>query len=398
MNHLLRLGMPRSNPALSRRRLIKSLPLATLGLGASLPTLARGQDAPAPPSASGLDSRVRSIEVTLRRRNPNPDPIRDALQSLPGVGTVIVTVTSDDGTTGKGEIGYGRIAGGLEALQALIEHELLPIAQGTRLSHIRQTHEAMRKETDYHGTQGLATLGMAAIDTALWDCLGKTLNVPCWKIWGACHDSIPAYGMLGWINYTEDQLKQRCEQALSQGYRALKLKVGFPSLKEDVKRIEFVREIIGEDVRLMVDANQVLTVGEAIMRGRVFGELGCWWFEEPIPAHDVEGYRQINEEIGIQLATGENLFSSQDFGRFIRRNAVDIVQPDLRRAGGPTALLEIGHLSNACNIPYASHGGGAAHMNVMACLPNVIYVETGGTDHLVDGRLKLPQGPGFSWD
>jgi L-alanine-DL-glutamate epimerase-like enolase superfamily enzyme len=390
--------MRTSNHSTSRRRLLKTLPFATIGLGTALPESLHGQEPTTDKPHSALQSRVKSIDVTLRRRKPNPDPIRDALQSLPGVGNVVVTITSDEGITGQGDIGYGRIAGGLDALKALIEHELTPIVQGTRLSHIRQTHEAMRKETDYHGTQGLATLGIAAVDTALWDCLGKTLNVPCWQIWGGCHDSIPAYGMLGWINYTEDQLKERCEQALAQGYRALKLKVGFPSLKEDVKRIEFVRKIIGDDVRLMVDANQVLTVGEAIMRGRVFEELGCWWFEEPIPAHDLEGYRRINEEIGIQLATGENLFSPQDFGRFIRHNAVDIVQPDLRRSGGPTALLEIGHLSNACNIPYASHGGGAAHMNVMACLPNVIYVETGGTDHLVDGRLKLPQGPGFSWD
>ena len=204
--------------------------------------------------------------------------------------------------------------------------------------------------------------------------------------------------MLGWINYDEKQLRQRCEQALAQGYRALKLKVGFPTLREDIQRIRFVRKIIGDDIRLMVDANQVLTVGEAIRRGRAFEDLNLYWFEEPIPAHDLDGYRRIAEALTIQLATGENLFGSHDFSRFIKHDAVDIVQPDLRRSGGPTALLEIGHLANACNIPYASHGGGAAHMNVMACLPNVIYVETGGTDHLVDGRLKLPQGPGFSWD
>ena len=384
--------------AMDRRHFLRRASMATLGAIAATPTSNFSQTEIGAVTAVGVSSRVAKIEVGLRRREPNPNPIRDALQSLPGVGQVVVTVTSEDGVTGSGDIGYGRIAGGLDALQAVIEHELIPIAKNSRLSHIRQTHQAMRRETDYHGTQGLATLGIAAIDTALWDCLGKTLGVPCWQLWGGCHDAIPAYGMLGWINYSEDQLKARCEQALAQGYRALKLKVGFPSLKEDVRRIEFVQGIIGEDVRLMVDANQVLTVGEAIMRGRVFGEMGCWWFEEPIPAHDLDGYRRINDEIAIQLATGENLFSPQDFGRFIRHDAVDIVQPDLRRSGGPTALLEIGNLANACNIPYASHGGGAAHMNVMATLPNVIYVETGGRDFLVDGNLKLPQGPGFSWE
>jgi L-alanine-DL-glutamate epimerase-like enolase superfamily enzyme len=388
--------MPSSRSHSTHRRRFLQTALTAGASATALSGFAHGEAEA--PQVSGVTARVASVDIAIRSRQPNPTPIRDALQTLPGVGNVTVTVTSDEGVTGTGDIYYGRIAGGLEALKAVIEHELVPVASGARLSHIRQTHEAMRRETDYHGTQGLATLAIAAVDTALWDCLGKTLEVPCWQLWGACHDSIPAYGMLGWINYTEAQLRERCEKALEQGYRALKLKVGFPTLQEDIKRILIVREMIGEDVRLMVDANQVLTVGEAIMRGKAFQDLGCWWFEEPLPAHDLEGYRRIAAEIGIQLATGENLFGAHDFGRFIKHDALDIVQPDLRRCGGPTALLEIGHLANAFNIPYASHGGGAAHMNVMACLPNVIYVETGGTDHLVDGRLKLPQGPGFSWE
>lgn len=348
--------------------------------------------------AAGITSKVQSIKVTIQKRQPNPNPIRDALQTLPGIGNVEVTITSDDGVTGTGSIYYGRIPKALETLKTVIENELAPIVQGSNLSQIRKTYERLVFETDYHGTSGLATIGIAALDTALWDCLGKTLEVPCWQIWGGCHDQISAYGMLGWINYDEKQLQQRCEQAISQGYKALKLKIGFPTLNEDIKRIQFVKKIIGEDVRLMIDANQVLTVGEAISRGKAFEDLGIYWFEEPIPAHDLEGYKRIANELTIQLATGENLFSPHDFSRFIKNNAVDIIQPDLRRSGGPTALLEIGMMAHSFNIPYASHGGGAAHMNVMACLPNTIYVETGGTDFLENGKLKIPQGPGFSWE
>ena len=375
-------------------------------LGAAAAVAAVGADMARPTSLahaatnkpSGVPSKVKSIEVTIEARAPRPIPRQDALQTLPGIGSVHVKITSDDGFSGKGRIGYGRIKGSLETLKAVIEHELAPVVKGTNLSQIRKTYRDMVYHTDYHGTSGLATLAIAAIDTALWDCLGKTLNVPCWQLWGGCHDKIPAYGMLGWINYDEKQLQERCEQAISQGYRALKLKVGFPTLKEDIARIKFVRSIIGEDIRLMVDANQVLTVGEAIMRGKAFEDLGCYWFEEPIPAHDLEGYKRIADELTIQLATGENMFSSHDFARFIKNDAVDIIQPDLRRAGGPTALLEIGHLAHAHNIPYASHGGGAEHMNVMACLPNVIYVETSGHDFLDNGMMKIPQGPGFSWE
>jgi L-alanine-DL-glutamate epimerase-like enolase superfamily enzyme len=256
----------------------------------------------------------------------------------------------------------------------------------------------MIRETDYHGSFGISTLGIAAIDTALWDCLGKTLQVPCWQLWGGCHTTLPAYANVGWLNYSEDKIKQEVEKAIKRGYRSIKIKIGYPTLREDVKRIKAVREVIGNEVILMVDANQSLTAGEAIMRGKAFEDLGCYWFEEPIPAHDVEGYKKIADELKIQLATGENLSGPPEFALFIKRDAVDIVQPDLRRSGGPTALLEIGRTANAFGIPYASHGGEAAHMSVMACLPNTIYVEMGGGDRLVNGMAEIPRGPGFSWD
>lgn len=380
---------------LNRRQLLKTLAAGAVAGGSYLshsPDLTdAGTNKPA-----RVPSKVQSIEVTLEKRTPNPEPVRDALQALPGIGSVHVKIISDDGFSGTGDVHYGRIPGALETLKAVIENELVPIVKNSKLSQIRNTYQKLVYETDYHGTSGLATLGISAIDTALWDCLGKTLGVPCWQFWGGCHDALPAYAMLGWINFNHKQLQQRCEQAISQGYRALKLKVGFPTLKEDVARIKFVQSIIGEDIRLMVDANQVLTVGEAIMRGKAFEDLGCYWFEEPIPAHDLEGYKRIASELTIQLAAGENLFGPHDFARFIKNDAVDIVQPDIRRSGGPTALLEIGYMAHVFNIPYASHGGGAAHMNVMACLPNVIYVETSGTEHLVYGMMKIPQGPGFS--
>lgn len=350
-----------------------------------------------PSKAAGVSSKVQSLEIKLHH-NTKPKPVRDAFQTLPGIGYLTVIVTSDDGISGRGIVGYGRITKSLETLKAVIENELAPLAMGSNLSQIRKTYESMVYETNYHGTTGLATLGIAAVDTALWDCLGKTLDVPCWQIWGGCHDKIPAYGTLGWMNYNAKELRERCEQAISQGYRALKLKIGFPTLKEDIERIKLVREIIGDEIRLMIDANQSLTVGEAIMRGKAFEELGCYWFEEPIAAHDLEGYRRIAEELTIQLATGENLFGPHDFSRFIKHDALDIVQPDRRRSGGPTALLEIGHMANAFNIPYASHGGDTAHINVMACLPNVIYIETPANRQLDNGMMKLPQGPGFSWD
>lgn len=347
--------------------------------------------------------KVTQITVTVHRREPSPSPIRDALQTLPGAGAVSVAVHTDSEIVGAGDAYFGRIAGGPDALAALIEHELRPLVLGSGPAAVRATHEAMLRETEYHSSSGLTMFGIAALDTALWDCLGKSLGVPCRQLWGAAHDRIPAYAMVGWLNYDDREVQRICAQAVEQGFRAVKIKVGYPTLAEDVARVKLVREAIGEDVRLMVDANQSLTVKEALQRGRAFQDLGCYWWEEPIPAADIDGYAQLAERLDIPIATGENLYSAPDFARFLKRGAVDIVQPDLRRAGGPTALLQIGALSHSFGIPYASHGGGPVQLNVMACLPNALYLETGliapgSRLVLEDGCALLPTGAGFGWE
>lgn len=346
--------------------------------------------------------KVTRIVVTAHRNPPVANPKRDALQSLPGSGSVTVAVHTDEGISGVGEVSFGRIAGAPDALAAVIEHELKPIVLGTDPAYVRATHQEMLRETEYHGSFGLTMFGIAALDTALWDCLGRARGVPCWQMWGAVHERIPSYAMVGWLNYSDAEMQEVCVRAVAQGFRAVKIKVGFPTLEEDVHRIKMVREAIGPDIRLMVDANQSLRTAEAIRRGRAFQDLGCYWWEEPLPADDIDGYAALAAVLDIPVATGENLYTPYDFARFLARDAVDIIQPDLRRGGGPTGLLQLGLLAHAFRRPYASHGGGPVQLNIMACLPNALYLETGlippGSPlKLVDGCALLPQGPGFSW-
>jgi L-alanine-DL-glutamate epimerase-like enolase superfamily enzyme len=209
--------------------------------------------------------------------------------------------------------------------------------------------------------------------------------------------------MVGWLNYDDEQVQRICAQAVEQGFRAVKIKVGYPTLAQDLRRIQVVRQAIGPEIALMVDANQSLTTKEAIRRGRAFQDAGCLWWEEPILADDIDGYAALARALDMPIGTGENLYTTADFARFLRRDAVDIVQPDMRRAGGPTALLQIGTMADAFRRPYASHGGDPVQLNVMACLPNAIYLETGligprSRLELVDGCVAIPHGAGFGWD
>jgi L-alanine-DL-glutamate epimerase-like enolase superfamily enzyme len=347
--------------------------------------------------------KVTDIIVTPRERKPSRAPHSDALQVLDSPGDVEVTVRTDGGVDGRGSSSFGRVAGAPRTLAALIENELKPLVLGTDPAFVRRTHAAMLRETEYHGSFGLAMFGIAALDTALWDCLGRARGVPCWQLWGACRETVPAYAMVGWLNYSDDEVQKICAKAVSQGFGGVKIKVGAPTLAQDLHRIDIVREAVGPDVRMMVDANQVLTVSEALRRGRAFEERGIFWWEEPLPADDVDGYAALAAGLDIPVATGENLYTPADFARFLRRDAVDIVQPDLRRGGGPTALLEIGMLADAFRRPYASHGGGPVQLSIMASLPNAFYLETGLIEpgsrlELVDGCAKLPRGAGFSWE
>lgn len=346
--------------------------------------------------------QIKQLDVIVTHQEPNPMPIRDALQALPGSGSVQVRIETVDGVTGRGEVGFGRISGAPQALAALIEHELKPLILNQSLTDMRTLYESMLRETEYHGAFGLSMFGIAAIDTALWDCLGKTLQVPCWQLWGRANQRIRAYAMVGWLNYSDAEVQAICAKAVEQGFRAVKIKVGYPTLAADLRRIAVVRQAVGDAIEIMIDANQSLTTAEAIRRGRAFEAVGCAWWEEPIPADDIDGYAALTRALDIPIATGENLYTPADFARFLQREAVDIIQPDLRRAGGPSALLQIGLMAHAFRRPYASHGGGPVQLNVMACLPNALYLETGllkpdSPLQLSDGYVQIPTGAGFAW-
>jgi L-alanine-DL-glutamate epimerase-like enolase superfamily enzyme len=326
-------------------------------------------------------------------------PMQDALQWLDTRGTCHITLETDQGVCGSSSIYFGRGAAAPGVLAKLINEELAPQVIGEDPFLIRGIRDKLWRETDYHGTLGLALFGIAGIDLALWDFVGRALEQPVWRLLGAKRDKVPTYAMVGWLNYDIETLKRIATQALEQGFRGIKMKVGAPTLDEDVERILAVRSVMDRDHLLMVDANQALSVQEALTRGRVFEDMGCYWFEEPIRADNIDGLAFLASQLTIPIATGENNYGLGQFRQLFERRAVDIVQPDIRRAGGLTECLEIGLTAHSFDIPYASHGGGA-HLHLLAALPNTIFLESGllAADSeiaLVDGCYPLPETPGL---
>lgn len=340
-------------------------------------------------------TRVTATATTERRSAP----IRDALQELDTRGYTQITIETGDGVSGVSTTYFGRVERSPHVLALLVNEVLGPALLGEDPFMVRALRDKLWKLTDYAGTQGLALFGIAGIDIALWDLMGKALGQPVWRLLGGARDRVPAYAMVGWLNYSLDELKAICSQAMEQGFRGVKIKVGAPTLQEDVQRIEAVRAVVGGRGLIMVDANQVFSLNEAVRRGRIYQELDCYWFEEPLRADDTAGLARLADELSIPIASGENNYGKRQFRDLFERRAVDIVQPDLRRAGGVTECYEIGLMADAFNVPYASHGGGV-HLHVLAALPNTLLMESGlipagSALRLVDGCYPLPEEPGF---
>ncbi len=285
--------------------------------------------------------KITAVDVSVTSK-PKPHAIRDALQLLDRDGHTHIRIETDEGVSGVSSIYFGRVETSPAVLAKIITDQLAPAIIGEDPALIRGIRDKLWRLTDYQGTAGLSLYGISGIDQALWDLQGKALGVPVWRLLGAQRMTIPTYAMVGWLELDVPGLERVSAKAMEQGFRGVKMKVGGGELSEDVAWIKAVRNVIGPDKPLMVDANQAFDYHEALRRGRVYEDLGCRWFEEPLPAMQTEAHIRLAEKLDIPIATGENRYGQAAFRDLIAGGGVAILQPDLRRAGGVTDCYEIG--------------------------------------------------------
>jgi L-alanine-DL-glutamate epimerase-like enolase superfamily enzyme len=378
---------------------------ASLGI-ASAAVAGDAISAALPPAEGRGQLKIRDVETVLLRFPPAP-PTADAIHTF-GVerGGLVVKIHTDAGITGWGYSSFGMIRGGPNVVGVIVNAELKPALLGQDPFFSKKVRAELWKATEYHGVQGVAQFAIAAVDIALWDVCGKALNVPVYRMLGGFHQAIPAYAMVGWYYQTEEEYKRAIAAAVEEGFKAVKIKVGRGPLEEDIRRIELAKQLVGKDRLVMVDANQVFAnnVPEALRRGRAYQQLGVFWYEEPLPPYEREGYAELAAALDIDIATGENLYTKYEFLDYMQHKAMDIVQPDNRRAGGVTEWMEIAALADAFGLRVASHGGGPTNVHMLCSMPNAIYLETGSLKNettyqealkLVDGKILAPQTPGM---
>ena len=343
--------------------------------------------------------KITGIETDLLRLPP-ADFTGDAIHDFgAAAGGVVLRVLTNAGITGWGYSNFGMIEGGPRGVQTILESEVKPVLVGQDPAFPKRIRADLWRALEYQGVQGVTQFAMSLVDIAVWDILGKAAGQPVYKLLGAIRDRMPVYAMCGWYRQNDtdhSQYKRTINETLEMGYRAFKVKVGRFGLDDDLERIEVGRKTAGKDIRILVDANQAYNRVEAIRRGRAYQEAGCFWYEEPLPPWDHEGYAELAQPLDMRIATGENEYNKHAFMDLLLKKGADVVQPDNRRAGGPTEWIEIGAISDAFGVELASHGGGPANLNILCAIPNAIYMESGGKQNIVKGEVLAPEEPGMS--
>ena len=321
-------------------------------------------------------------------------------------GYLLTQVFTDEGHVGNALTYFGLIESGMKTIKLVIDSELTPLLIGKDPHFVRQIRREMFSHLSYYGTTGISTIAISAVDICLWDLIGKAAGVPSAFVLGASRKSVPAYAMVGW--YYQGGIADLVDasiNAVEEGFNAIKIKVGRGNLSDDIERIRTVRSAVGDDIRIMVDANCAFDESEALHRGQYYQDEGVFWFEEPLDPYFFEGHRRLREKLSIPIAIGENYYTKYQFQQAIDMKAADILQPDNRRAGGVTEWMDIGSIASVHRLKIASHLGGPGNVNVMCAIENVIYLECEGIkrdnemyEHpltMTDGKIVLPDVPGM---
>ncbi|SEH00134.1 L-alanine-DL-glutamate epimerase [Nonomuraea solani] len=310
-------------------------------------------------------------------------------------------ITTTDGLTGLG-FSYTTRAG----CRAQFAHakEVAPNLLGEDPSDIGRIYERLLWAGASVGRSGVATQALAAIDVALWDVKAKRAGLPLAKLLGAHRDSVRVYNTSGgYLQAPIEEVKERAAQSLKDGIGGIKIKVGQPDMRADLRRLAAVREHIGDGTPLMVDANQQWDRPSALRFGRVAEEFGLVWIEEPLDAYDAEGHARLAATLDTPIATGEMLTSVPDLVRLIDLRGADFLQPDVPRVGGITPYLRIAALADHAHLQVAPHFVMEIHVHLAAAYPRDSWVEHiewlsplfAERLTIEDGRMRVPDRPGL---
>jgi D-galactarolactone cycloisomerase len=385
-----------------------------------------GRDGPRTTSKkriTGDDEAMKIVDVkTHVLSTPLDEPFAFSMGWVKKRSTMIVEIITDEGVVGWGE----SLCHGLqppEIAETIVQTALKPILLGQDPFDVDVLWERMYNLTRPFGQKGAVPNAISAVDIAIWDCLGRAQGKPIHKLLGGAYRTEVQPYATGFYrvegkSYPADAVEE-AKRHIANGFTAMKLKIGF-GVEEDIRYILAVRDAIGPDVKLMVDANHAYNVSSARRILMAIAPANIHWFEEPISPEDVDGYRELKNLTDIYIAAGENEFTKIGFREWVSKRAVDILQPDLCSAGGFTECRKILALAQAWHMTVIPHiwGSGiglAASMQFLATVspaplalnPIEPMLEYDQSSHpfrqdlifnaitMKNGKVQIPTAPGI---
>ncbi|MFC6734228.1 MULTISPECIES: mandelate racemase/muconate lactonizing enzyme family protein [unclassified Haladaptatus] len=323
--------------------------------------------------------------------------------------------------TTTGEVGYGEALAPPQTTATAVEEVLAPMVEGASPYEVETLTERTHQEAYNLGGGPILQSAVSAVDIALWDLIGKATGEPIYRLLGGQQtEAVTPYASTMYITEWGEDPAEPIERAVEEGFTAAKLKIG-RSVEDDVERVATARELLGDDAHLMVDYNGNYRLKQAIQSANALEPYDLTWIEEPVPPEDYTGLRKLTDRVDVPVATGESHFGRFDYKRLIADHGVDIIQPDLGRAGGFSEsrfLAKWATTENVAVYPHVWNGavGVAAALQFAASLPSYPHNENVPEpllfefdrsqnplrDELLDapldptgGSLAVPQGPGL---
>lgn len=330
---------------------------------------------------------------------------------------LLIKVETDEGIIGYGEVDTAPVVG-KAIIDAYMSHGtcygLKEVVVGADPFDYEQIWTDMWRKTYYYGRFGPVMHVMSGIDMALWDIMGKALNMPVHKLLGGSYVTKARAYASALMPETTDMVKSMVDEYAALGYKAIKFgwgPLGY-DVDFDVKLVTAARKAAGDKIDIMIDIGKRYHLKSALRMAKAMEQLNIYWLEEPLPAEDYVGYRRLTESTTMRIATGEEESGRLAFGRLITEAGVDIVQPDMSRCGGLTEAKKIATLCadhNVVMVPHAFKTGVlvAASLHMIAATPDVPFLEFSVTKSGIrkellakpfvahDGYVDVPQGPGL---
>ncbi|MDQ2814214.1 MAG: mandelate racemase [Actinomycetota bacterium] len=299
--------------------------------------------------------------------------------------TLVVAEAAGGGQQG---LGYTYAAG---ACQPLIDGVLAEAIIGRPVLDVAGSWQAMVRAVRNLGRPGLVSCAISAADTALWDLKGKLLGLPVCRLLGAVREEVPVYGSGGFTTYDQAAAQAQLERWAGEWrIPRVKIKIGESwgsRPGRDLERIAFAREVIGPDVELYVDANGGYARKQAVRMAHAMADADVTWFEEPVSSDDLDGLREVRDQVAADVAAGEYGYDLVYFERMAAAQAVDCLQADVTRCGGITDWLRVAAVAAAHGLQVSGHCAPNLHAHVAATVPNLRHLEYFHDHVRIEGML-----------